>query len=210
MVTVDPTLEARQAAVAALMRAQPDGRLSRELVAQLAEQLGVSPATVRRDQAALAKGLRPGEVAGPAAAPARPKVVLLTTPPPAAPPPRRGRPGPAAPAATPSPSAPPPASLPAAADPGADELDPEAVTRLPLPDALAQLASRALLWANHQRGDWALKGLQVGAGLLTQRHQLIELTKAGDEDLDEAEVERRVLEALSALPPRVRRMVGLG
>lgn len=207
MVTVDPTLEARQAAVAALMRAQPDGRLSRELVAQLAEQLGVSPATVRRDQAALAKGLRPGEVAGPA--PARPKVVLLT-PPPAAPPPRRGRPGPAAQAAPSAPAAPPPAPPPAADDPGADELDPEAVTKLPLPDALAQLAGRALLWANHQRGDWALKGLQLGAGLLTQRHQLIELTKAGDEDLDEAEVERRVLEALSVLPPRVRRMVGLG
>lgn len=208
MVTVDPTLEARQAAVAALMRAQPDGRLSRELVAQLAEQLGVSPATVRRDQAALAKGLRPGEVAGPAAAPARPKVVLLTPPPPAAPPPRRGRPGPAAQTATPAP--PPPAPPPAPADPGADELDPEALTRLPLPDALAQLAGRALVWADHPRGDWALKALQLGAGLLTQRHQLIELTKAGDEDLDEAEVERRVLEALSALPPRVRRMVGLG
>lgn len=207
MVTVDPTLEARQAAVAALMRAQPDGRLSRELVAQLAEQLGVSPATVRRDQAALAKGLRPGEVAGPA--PARPKVVLLT-PPPAAPPPRRGRPGPAAQAAPSAPAAPPPAPPPAADDPGADELDPEQLTRLPLQDALARLAGRALLWADHPRGDWALKGLQLGAGLLTQRHQLIELTKAGDEDLDEAEVERRVLEALSVLPPRVRRMVGLG
>lgn len=207
MVTVDPTLEARQAAVAALMRAQPDGRLSRELVAQLAEQLGVSPATVRRDQAALAKGLRPGEVAGPA--PARPKVVLLT-PPPAAPPPRRGRPGPAAQAAPSAPAAPPPAPTPAADDPGADELDPEQLTRLPLQDALARLAGRALLWADHPRGDWALKGLQLGAGLLTQRHQLIELTKAGDEDLDEAEVERRVLEALSVLPPRVRRMVGLG
>lgn len=203
MVTVDPTLEPRQAAVAALMRAQPDGRLSRELVAQLAEQLGVSPATVRRDQAALAKGLRPGEVAGPA--PARPKVVLLT-PPPAAPPPRRGRPGPAAQPSAPSAPSPPPADT----DPGADELDPDTLVTLPLQDALARLAGRALLWANSPRGDWALKSLQLGASLLTQRHQLIELNKAGDEDLDEAEVERRVLEALSTLPPRVRRLVGLG
>jgi hypothetical protein len=203
VVTVDPTLEPRQAAVAALMRAQPDGRLSRELVAQLAEQLGVSPATVRRDQAALAKGLRPGEVAGPA--PARPKVVLLT-PPPAAPPPRRGRPGPAAQPSAPSAPSPPPADT----DPGADELDPDTLVTLPLQDALARLAGRALLWANSPRGDWALKSLQLGASLLTQRHQLIELNKAGDEDLDEAEVERRVLEALSTLPPRVRRLVGLG
>ena len=206
MVTVDPTLEARQAAVAALMRAQPDGRLSRELVAQLAEQLGVSPATVRRDQASLAKGLRPGEVAGPA--PARPKVVLLT-PPPAAPPPRRGRPSPAAQPSAPQPPPSPP-SPPADTDPGADEIDPETLAMLPLQDALARLAGRALLWADHPRGDWALKSLQLGASLLTQRHQLIELNKAGDEDLDEAEVERRVLEALSTLPPRVRRLVGLG
>ena len=202
MVTVDPTVAARQASVLALMRAQPDGRLSRELVAQLASQLGVSPATVRRDQAALAKGALPGQVATPPRE--APRVYVLPQPAPAPEPRRRGRQAPPADGPAPQGSAP---AAPPLEEASADELDPRALVQLPLQDALARLAERALCWVDHPRGDWAVKALQVTGQLLTQRHELIELHKDGDEDLAPEEVERRVVEVLAALPPKLRRVV---
>lgn len=195
MLTVEPTLAARQQAVAALMRRSPGGRLSRAVVEELAAQLGVSPATIRRDQKALQGGAVPGQVAAPPR-PARPEVYVLPQPASAPPPPPRQ------PARS--------SQAPAGDEPFPEPPPLEDLSELPLQEALARLARVTHSWSYNPRGDWALKGVQLTAALLTQRHQLIEQTKLGDEELDEEEIEKRIIETLGQLPPRVRRLVGLG